>query len=452
MKIHTCYRAAIRCHYIAVKQKGNIQFTGTTKVDSYLMKQTADICLDALKFFVDVVLKEWDVLSNIKGILRKNRFIETMIHSTKNNKAKYTQFDIEFQNMPSYVRRAIVADAIGKVSSYKSNLKNWEALPNSERKKKPDLGLSEHYQLTFYKGEYNTSELDKGIIGLKLYNGKTWDWYYFHMKPSDARYIYKVSQQRKLLSPIVEQRSNGYFIRFCFEETKELVPNKPLNHRILAVDLGINAPASWCVMESDGSVLAKGVVHLPSDEGYLNHVINKKRMYQQAGKKSKCVYRWIKQANEALSIATTKAIMEVAILYNVDCIVFEYLERPKKQKGSHKYKERIHMWRANDVQSRVELRAHRLGMRISRICAKNTSKYAFDGSGFVERDSKNYSICKFSNGKVYNCDLSAAQNIGARYFLRAYRKEGIQNIPVVPQCTLNTLKTTVTKSSGLTAA
>ena len=29
-----------------------------------------------------------------------------------------------------------------------------------------------------------------------------------------------------------------------------------------------------------------------------------------------------------------------------------------------------------------------------------------------------YELCKFSNGKVYNCDLSASYNIGARYYIR----------------------------------
>ena len=27
-------------------------------------------------------------------------------------------------------------------------------------------------------------------------------------------------------------------------------------------------------------------------------------------------------------------------------------------------------------------------------------------------------ICRFQNGKIYNCDLSASYNIGARYFIR----------------------------------
>jgi len=47
--------------------------------------------------------------------------------------------------------------------------------------------------------------------------------------------------------------------------------------------------------------------------------------------------------------------------------------------------------------------------------------YAFDGSGKLERNSKK-DIAKFSNGKLYHCDLSASYNIGSRYFTRAILK------------------------------
>ena len=36
----------------------------------------------------------------------------------------------------------------------------------------------------------------------------------------------------------------------------------------------------------------------------------------------------------------------------------------------------------------------------------------------VIRDASNYSLCAFQSGKRYHCDLSAAYNIGARYFIR----------------------------------
>ena len=80
------------------------------------------------------------------------------------------------------------------------------------------------------------------------------------------------------------------------------------------------------------------------------------------------------------------------------------------------------MWKKQSVQEIVEHQAHRLGMRISRVCAWKTSALAFDGSGGVTRDQKNHSLAIFQNGKQYNCDLSASYNIGARYFIRELLK------------------------------
>ena len=100
--------------------------------------------------------------------------------------------------------------------------------------------------------------------------------------------------------------------------------------------------------------------------------------------------------------------------------VFEYLEMNGKISGSKRQK--LQLWRKRDIQKRCEHQAHRKGMRISRICAWNTSRLAYDGSGIVLRDWRNHSLCAFQTGKRYNCDLSASYNIGARYFIRELLK------------------------------
>ena len=129
------------------------------------------------------------------------------------------------------------------------------------------------------------------------------------------------------------------------------------------------------------------------------------------------------------------------MLYNADVIVFEHLDLKGKVKGSKKQK--LHMWRSKEVQSVVADKAHRLGMRIRRVCAWGTSRLAYDGSGTVLRgkdaDLNTYSMCRFANGKVYNCDLSASYNIGARYFIREILKSVNESSRLrieakVPQC------------------
>ena len=131
--------------------------------------------------------------------------------------------------------------------------------------------------------------------------------------------------------------------------------------------------------------------------------------------------RWAytKRLNIEMGRKIAGAIVKYAEENHADVIVFEYLEMQGKISGKKK-KQKLHLWRKRDIQKRCEHQAHRKGMRISRVCAWNTSRLAYDGSGNVSRNPKNHSICVFQTGKQYNCDLSASYNIGARYFIKAY--------------------------------
>ena len=124
--------------------------------------------------------------------------------------------------------------------------------------------------------------------------------------------------------------------------------------------------------------------------------------------------------NAELARKIAGAVSAYAEEHHSDVIVFEYLEMQGKIAGNKKQK--LHLWRKRDIQKRCEHQAHRKGMRVSRICAWNTSRLAYDGSGAVLRDGKNHSLCTFSTGKRYHCDLSASYNIGARYFIRELLK------------------------------
>ena len=141
--------------------------------------------------------------------------------------------------------------------------------------------------------------------------------------------------------------------------------------------------------------------------------------------------------NHDISAKTANFIIDAAVLYNANAIVFEHLDKKGKVNGSKKQK--IKLWRSQEVQAIVENKAHRLGMRISRVNAYNTSRLAYDGSGLVKRSKDNYSVCTFQTGKVYNCDLSASYNIGARYFVREILKSLPARVRLcieakVPQC------------------
>ena len=91
------------------------------------MKNTVQIYRRALAFVVDVCNKEWTDISSIEAQVQKKSFVEKLIHPTKSNPNPKYPFDIkgsEFYKFPSYLKREVIAEAIGAVSSYRSNYKN----------------------------------------------------------------------------------------------------------------------------------------------------------------------------------------------------------------------------------------------------------------------------------------------------------------------------------------
>jgi IS605 OrfB family transposase len=245
-----------------------------------------------------------------------------------------------------------------------------------------------------------------------------------------------------MCAPTLQKRGKEWFLDFPFEEKASLCDVKVNDQTVVAVDLGINSAATVSVMRSDGTILGRHFCRLSKETDRLTHSINRIKKAQQHGNcKTPGLWARAKGINHDISVKTAGFIMEVAVLYNADVIVFEHLDTSGKKKGSKK--QRLHMWRCKEVQSIVANKAHRLGMRISRICAWGTSRYAYDGSGMVLRGKDaglaTYSMCRFRSGKIYNCDLSASYNIGARYFIR----ELLKSLPAkarllieaeVPQC------------------
>ena len=91
------------------------------------LSATAGIYRKAVDFFISVCMEEWDTISAGKGQTGKVNAVEAFTIKTSKRKTVPYDFGKDFYKFPSYLRRAAIAQAVGKVSSYKSNLKNWEA-------------------------------------------------------------------------------------------------------------------------------------------------------------------------------------------------------------------------------------------------------------------------------------------------------------------------------------
>ena len=419
MRIYTTYKVKIK-HY------------------NHIFKDTVKIYRNAVDYLINVCLENWDSISMYKGQNRLT-YVEALTHVTKCNPAPMYDFDIKFYKMPSYMRRGAINEAIGKVSSYISNLSNWKTNPVGREPSVPKAGyvFPSMYRTVMY------NQTDDYIAQIKVYIRNTWDWITIDLRKSDMDYIYRRCKNRKQCAPTLQKRGKEWFLDFPFEEKVTLCDTVVYNQTVVAVDLGINTAATVSVMRSDGTILGRYFCKLPKETDHLMHSINRIKKAQQHGNyKTPRLWAKAKGVNHDIAVKTANYIMDIAVLYNTDVIVFEHLDKNGKVRGSKKQK--LKMWRSQEVQSIVTNKAHRLSMRISRVCAWGTSKFAYDGSGRVLRGKDGgfgtYELCKFPNGKIYNCDLSASYNIGARYFIREILKSvdassrlGIE--AKVPQCT-----------------
>ena len=412
---------------------------------------------NAVSFLIRVCMEQWEEIAQIKTLQARQMCVERLIHHTTNRPTVvYEDFDKQFYKLPSYIRRSAISEAVGKVESYQGNLRRWEKEKNGKAPGKPEAGYT--YPVLYRKNMYErTGEYTARI---KVWIRNTWDWMDIRFRKSDADYIARHCSDRMTFSPTVIRKGKQWFLQFSFSENVSLGEKEIQKQVILTVDLGINNACACSAMKYDGTVVGRKIFRMPAEEDCLNHQLNRIRKEMKQGHRHfPSLWASIESLNRHIAVETARFIMETATGFNADGIVFEHLD-PGKKKSSRNRRQRLHMWKCRDIQSMVTCKAHRLGIRTSHVCAWNTSALAFDGSGKVERGiDHNHSICRFTTGKVYNCDLNASYNIGARYYIRELLKTmpvtaGLDISAKVPECSRRstcTLSTLISLNAVLAA-
>ena len=383
-------------------------------------RQTMEIYRQAVGYLTEIYAQVWEELRKIPETKKRFNTAEHMVHMTKKNTARF-DFDLRFPKMPSYLRRSAIQHALGSVSSYETRLGQWKE--TGVLSGRPKLTCRNHAMPVFYRDVmYREGAEGKDEAYLKLYDGHDWKWFRVYLKRTDMEYLPRNWKGKKTSAPALEKRHRRYFLLFSFTEEVTLTNTPVKEQSICSVDLGINTDAVCTIMRSDGTVLGRRFIDHPSEKDRMYRTLGRIRRSQREYGSAQTQGRWAytKRLNTELGKKTAGAIIRYAEENHADVIVFEYLEMQGKISG--KKKQKLHLWRKRDIQRRCEHQAHRKEMRISRICAWNTSRLAYDGSGAVPRDRENHSLCTFQTGKRYNCDLSASYNIGARYFIRELLK------------------------------
>ena len=383
----------------------------------------------ALDFYIDFCLKKWDSISGIREIRYQIKYIEEQTIAANARVLTVpdeSNFKQQFPDFPPYLRRVAIRQARGLVSAYFKRLNKWNTMSNNNRSKRPGHpSAGEAFPYLYHRHMYQRIDLHRAKI--KVYNNGKWEWCEVDLCRSDANYIKKNCSDGKEKMPKLVKKGAKWFLKFPFEFDSKVM-SVPLEKQIaIGVDLGINNICTCVAMDAKGNIIASRFLH----RGFANEIMasigSKKRRNPQIS-----ISQMIINGRHQICRKASKFIRDFALEYDGNVVVFEKLD-------NREMSNKVFFSMSKKIQKMVERKCEKKGIKTEYVCAWNTSRYAFDGSGTVKRDKDNPSICTFRTGKIYNCDLSAAYNIAARYFIReifnSLTKESRRSIAAkVPQC------------------
>ena len=415
-----------------------------------IFSDTVDLFRKAEASLLNVCLDRYEEWKDLPHDYAQS-YINRLVHTTKSHTAEYPFFDRKFYKFPEPYRKSAIDSAMAIAKSYRSLVKQWE--DDGRVGKKPALNRNQSAMPCLFNRDLY-KRLDDRHCSIKLFVRNDWVWVDFRLRKSDVAYIQKHCKNLKESAPRLEKRMRHYWLRFTYERTVHLpdIDDPSEDPVICAVDLGVNTDAVCSILRRDGTVMARAFINSPIEKDHMYRFLERIKSSQRDGNKHhNRLWRFVDNHNEWVSIKTASEIVAFASAHQARVIVLEHLDLSGRLHGSKKQK--LHLWRKKDILSRVTALAHANGMRVSTVNAWNTSRLAYDGTGRVERGiDDNYSICRFTTGKIYNCDLNASYNIGARYFIRLFMERlsateaaalqaKVPGLSSRTQCTLSTLIT-----------
>ena len=415
-----------------------MQITKTAKLKiinhTKIFDDTIDIYNKALSFYIGVINKEWNNLEQFTSSKDKLNYIESITHITKKHTNIKYSFDKEFYKFPSYLRRACIMEAIGVLSSHKTRVIQWKedrekTLSKGRKfyKKESILNLNPNSFPIFYKSNM-FKKIEDGKALIKIYKDNDWKWIEIkystkNLKSGQNYRFYGYKEQ----NPMLVKSGKKYFLHIPYTANIKLNSTPLKDRKVIGVDLGLTNSAVCSCIDFNGTVIDRLFINQSVEKDRLNHQLHKLSKAKRASgilNPKPNYWRKINNLQNSITQDTADKIIKFALKHNADVIVFEYLEKmkiPKDFYGAKRLRAKLQYWAKRKIQNITITKAKSLGIRHSKVLARGTSMYAFDGSGLVKRLGKR-DLAKFKNNKIYHADLSASYNIASRYFIKEILK------------------------------
>lgn len=383
-----------------------------------------------------VFLTHWHEVHNqpVQGL-------ERLVHITAGNpQPKYgAWFSRHFPKFPAYLRRAAAMAAHGAVSSFMTRQRSWQSGQRRMRANRPPrFGTLMHWPVLYAAkgGAGAMIRHDGNATWLKLFDSQSGDWLW-RRAAILRRGRRHGGEDNVPKSPTLILRGSALSLGQPYEMPRRKPGADSLkNDLVCSADLGMNKGAVLTILGRNGTVHARKFVsrasHIDRRDKVLVQIRDKARQTVGSGgqlSKGFCRGLYARARGLNLQIARDLARAIIAFAKGHDChtLVLERLKgfRPKGGAKGSPLRAKFHGWLHRALAKQAEATAEEVGLRVSFVLPRGTSTWAYDGSGKVRRHRGNHGRCTFRSGKEYDADLSAAQNIAARWFARRERRKAL---------------------------
>ncbi|WP_036799852.1 IS200/IS605 family accessory protein TnpB-related protein [Pleurocapsa sp. PCC 7319] len=391
-----------------------------TRQQKELLQNTVFEFRRLVRCLVGVVNTHWSTIGLLDG-LSQIPAVEKLIHQTaKNPSPRYKYFNRRFFKFPSYYRRGAIQFAIGQVSSFNTRYREWQSgIRKRQDSNPPRLNADCGTYPPLYKGQCVKFAKDNNSAAIKVFDGLDWMWITVGIEGHRKRHL-NPNNVRKSPYLIVNGRSCHLSVPFQIK-----TPKFKDTESVLSADLGINTTATVSVINFDGTVSHREFIHPGRDidrrDKRLKRISKKASLTGQLQRGfARGLYRKAGNINREIGQKVSARLVKIAKQYGIKYIVFEHLKgwRPRGGKKRSTLKQRFHNWLHRRIVNLTEMKWSELGGRVVLVNPRGTSSYAYDGSGKLKRNNQNDALARFANSKLYNADLSASYNIGAKGILK----------------------------------
>jgi putative transposase len=328
-------------------------------------------------------------------------------------------FSQQFPEMPFVYRRSLIKDAIGKVRSYLSNLKNWEKA--GKKKSKPGQpGAANHP--TLYQGsltlDLETFTAQNRFAQLKVYTGSRWEWHNYPVQASRffEQRIKEASWEQESPKLVLRKRSAElHFPQTKTIEAKKVVESKQDPDLVtIGVDLNVKNLAVITVRQHGTSIETVFVRDHGLDRARYLHLKKISKKQYLSGKPVKGehsnqqLWTHVRRMNEDAAHKVARIIASVCRKYPGCILLFERLRKIKRGGGSTS--RRMNRRQSNQLRGKINKYAkdknYAQGLVTIEVNPHGTSQYCSRCSAKGERFSyRNGVWVKEKWGKIFRCPM-----------------------------------------------